>query len=339
MFPAGIVRRLGLILVVPGLLASACGEPVVLPNLAASVSDPTQIAHEAADGLRAAEVLHVQAIYDDTTGQHFAIDAVEAHARQARGAFRAGAASYEFVSNGDQLAYRGKDVWVMNQKTALARYIGDRWVVPKANRADLVRTLDAIAPEALGSLIGSRNSLRRISDTTVNDVPAAKFNDEHGSVWITIKRPYRLLRAVMARPVGDGLQSFAFDLLAADPGQVDFTVPGGLVNFDDPRTLPARFQAETVSFGTCDQAGCQVRAAVRNKAGKAVIGQPMATMDVQAMDGRKLGTCSAPIAASDYDQVQTVACVVRGPAWEAFARVGGKYSSQVRISNPAYDPA
>lgn len=302
----------------------------------------------AASTLETADGVRVVGTVEDATGQPISIDVRINGAGDGAGKVRRNGTVGEVLVVDSMTYVRARAPWWGADNRAETYDLAWVAVADTTIGLDLSGTL---RPQAFGELLdegfGSLQLEGMPTPTKVNGVLARRVESDAGSAWVTVEKPYQIIRI-------EG------DLLTDDerPAALDIAItpPPATANIsrDVALTLPALRAGSFDSFSTlkfdgalksaCNAQECTVTGKIRNASGDTPV---TAVLNGKVSNsGTVLGRCSsgrAPVAAAGD---ATVSCRIRTPAWQSFyasATAPGAGSSttayQISASASAVAPA
>lgn len=330
--------RLTALAVVAGLLLAACGGPISVPGLSMGPA-PAELLGNALKAFLDAHTYAVKGtITDGTTDRKLNLQGTSA------GDFKgtldnAKGLSLEVVTATGSSFYRGEGA--KSELDARSQTLAQgRWIRTATDPTAIVRKLLSTQELKL-AFGGSRAGLKR-TDSKVNGANFATLSDKLGTVTIPLfgaPYPSRLERTPAADVV-DGIG--ALDL-SFDSYNVDFSTqtPADFIDFNQPRTEPARYiaVASTFGFDQCDPRSCAAHVTYQNVNGSYEAVKPALatlTMTRGAATGPVIDACSTPIPYVSAGEKIVVTCTISSAAWRAFGQQSTSWGT-FTVSNPLYD--
>ncbi len=329
-------RPVTLLLACAAVAATACAS---LPVGASASRTADELAGDAIRNLTTTPDVRFQGSLIDAQGRALAVSMTTTRQGDGRGSLTVNGRSVEVLASGGHTYYRGEDFWTTSDPK-MAKLYGGSWVA--AVPSGLGDVLIALTRRAtISEMLGSRRyGLRRGGTSTVNGQSVVALSDASGSILVTTRDPTRLVRLAgtpgFLRPDGSHDLQLDFDY----PPDVTVTPPARFIDPNDPSTLPAHLVAVSTTTGRCDASACEQVVTVRNTAGPPAA-EAAVTVRLTGSTGAVLGTCTAPVPPTGYNDTATVRCSVSGAAWAAYARMPGFSSKSVHaratLHNPPYD--
>lgn len=252
--------------------------------------------------------------------------------RDMQGSFSVDGKRADLIRSRDRVFVRGRDYIAASGAQRLAALAGDQWVLLADDM--LARALAAIGdPPALLKGAQPDANLQKGGAVELDGERAMKLNSAHGTVWVSLKSPYRPVR-IEAGPTRFGsVEASQLRLGFSDYGHpVDAAPPTAFLDPANPQTLPASFIPVEVTTD-CGASGCRLAAIVRNLRG---IGTAQATFALMDPAGADLGTCSVPVPETANMQQASISCAVDTPALRRYlaGSASPRLSARLRIRNP-----
>jgi hypothetical protein len=275
----------------------------------------------AASALQAAQGVRIHGTVQDSRGENLQIDVRLNGAGDGAGKVRRNGTAGDVMVVDSTTYVRAAAAWWAPDSRAMTF---DRvWVAVAATTVGL-DFAETLRPKALGTIVDDTFGGLPVEGmpptTKVNGVPARKITTSAGAFWLSVAKPYQVLRLEGSMLTDEDNRQAAVEvavLPAATTAQL---------SRDVVLALPALRTGSYVAYrnlrfdgalrSTCDAAGCTVTARIRNASADTPV---TAVLNGRVNSGRTvLGRCRSGRAAVAAASATTVRCRIATPAWRSF---------------------
>ena len=251
--------------------------------------------------------------------------------------------SLDFIASGSKAYVRSLDFAALAGMTGadaskVTHLLGDSWVLATdaQTTAAIKKMIDP--PAFKKAFILDRVTLQKTTGLTVQGHPAVKLSDRTGDIYVSVDGTPSLLSIDSAPGVTEnGLKNLS--IAFSDYGRsITVTPPDKFIDFSNPSTLPARFDAQSFAYGAaCDDTGCDMSAVFKNAAGP---GTATAVFTIADSAHNPISTCRSQIPETPTGQTVTVTCRLTSAEWTQWydAHIGSSYYGSVIAESPYYSP-
>lgn len=274
----------------------------------------------AASSLETAPGVRVNGTVRDATGQNVAIDVRINGAGDGAGKVRRNGTVGDLLVVDGTTYVRARAPWWGTDNRAETY---DRAWVAVADSAIGLDLAGTLRPGALGEFLdegfGSLQLDGMPEPSEVNGVPARRVESHAGSAWVTVAKPYQIVRIEgdlltgEDRPAALNIALTPSAATAEISRDVALTLPALRTgSFDSYRSLT--FEGALKS--ACNSQGCTVTGRIQNGSDDSPV---TAVLNGKVSGGKKvLGRCRSGRAAVAAAGVATVSCRISSRAWESF---------------------
>ncbi len=318
---------------VAGLLASACGLPLIGQNLPTTA----QLINGAAASMANATGFEVAGAF--TQGSYnFAIDMqvnmpATAHIKVERNSLQV-----EVIQAGGKVYYRSPDMLngllgTTAVDRSVERAVGDRWYTYKD--AQLVDTSPFTDGAKVKANFFNTLAVKRKDNVSSGGVMTAELSADDFVINITESSPHRLV-FVKTAP-GQFIQDYSDVHMVFSNYNQDFAIqaPGNVFDMDDHTTWPPLYYRVSINNARCDYP-CTLSAVFQNDGGTSgASSHSTVTFTVADTNQKVLGSCAATIHPDvPYGQKVTETCTISSAAWNSY---NGTYYYDAVVDNPGFN--